>query len=233
MSNYLRLKKMLYVVSLAAVSIVLGFIEIPWPIVTGPFAPFVKLDFSEIAILVSLYVMGTKESFMVVLVRTLARRIYKGFDFADLVGEMLAMTASFALIAAYHLTKKVLGQKDKPLIYEVSVNGAKIKKKEWIVMLSMNIAFLSLFMVLINFLIGTPLYLSLFGLSESGAMHLTVFSYIPDAVRYQLFGFDIEFTLLNFFWFVVASYTPFNVVKAAIVTVLFLLIKPRLKYLEL
>ena len=233
MSNYLRLKKMLYVVSLAAVSIVLGFIEIPWPIVTGPFAPFVKLDFSEIAILVSLYVMGTKESFMVVLIRTLARRIYKGFDYADLVGELLAMTASFALITAYHLTKKVLGQKDKPLIYEVSVNGSKIKKNEWIVTLIMNIVVLSVFMVLINFLVGTPLYLSLYGLSQSGAIHLTVFSYVKDAAQYQLFGYNIQFTLANFFWFVVVSYTPFNMVKAALVTILFLLIKPRMKYLEL
>ena len=140
MSNYLRLKKMLYVVSLAAVSIVLGFIEIPWPILTGPFAPFVKLDLSEIAIL-CLYVLGTKESFLVVLVRTLARRLYKGFAFDDLVGELLAMTASFALITAYHLIKRILGQKDKPLIYEVSVNGNKIKLKEWIVTLLMTTTF--------------------------------------------------------------------------------------------
>ncbi len=233
MSNYLRLKKMLYVVSLAAVSIVLGFIEIPWPILTGPFAPFVKLDLSEIAILVSLYVLGTKESFLVVLVRTLARRLYKGFAFDDLVGELLAMTASFALITAYHLIKRILGQKDKPLIYEVSVNGNKIKLKEWIVTLLMTTTFLSLFMALINYFIGTPAYLSLYGFSESGAFHPTVFTFINDAKLFTLFGYSIQFNFSNFFWLVVVSYTPFNIVKAALVTILFLLIKPRLKYLEL
>jgi len=233
MSNYLRLKKMLYVVSLAAVSIVLGFIEIPWPLITGPFSPFVKLDLSEIAILVSLFVLGTKESFFVVLVRTIARRLYKGFAFDDLVGELLAMTASFALITAYHLVKKILGNKEKPIIYEVSVNGRKIKPKEWVVTIVTNVAVLSIFMIIINYLVGTPAYLSLYGFSESGAFHPTVFTFVNDAKIYQLFGFDVQFNLSNFFWFVVVSYTPFNIVKAALVTVLFLLIKPRLKYLEL
>jgi riboflavin transporter FmnP len=224
---------MLYVVSLAAVSIVLGFIEIPWPIVTGPFSPFVKLDFSEIAILIAIYVLGTKEAFLVVLVRTLARRIYKGFEPADLVGELLAMTASFALILGFHIIRKLLGNKEKPIIYEVSVNGTKIKPKEWIISLIINMTLLPVFMIIINYFIGTPLYLSLFGLSESGAFHPTIFTFIKDAKVYSMFGYNVQFNLTNFFWFVVVSYTPFNMVKAALVTVLFLLIKPRMKYLEL
>ena len=103
MSNYLRLKKMLYVVSLAAVSIVLALIEIPWP-----FASFLKLDFSEVAILVALLVLGTKETLVVVLIRTIARRLFRGFAPDELVGEMLAMFASFSIILAYNLSRKVL-----------------------------------------------------------------------------------------------------------------------------
>lgn len=76
MSNYLRLKKMLYMVSLAAVSIVFALIEIPnFLAFTGVFGAFVKLDFSDVAILVALLVLGTKETLVVILISNLCKTV--------------------------------------------------------------------------------------------------------------------------------------------------------------
>ncbi len=220
MSNYLRLKKMLYVVSLAAVSIVLSLIEIPWPL-----ASYLKLDFSEIAILVALLVLGTKETIMVVLVRTVARRIFRGFDPGELVGEMLAMFASFSIILAYNLSRKVLKLKEKPLLYEVSVNGNKTQLKEIIVTTAMITGFLTVILYAVNFFVATPLYYTLppYSISISGKVHFTVFSFIPDS----------PFTYSQFFWTTFTLYMPFNIIKGILISIIFMLLKPRMKYLEL
>ena len=220
MSNYLRLKKMLYVVSLAAVSIVLALIEIPWP-----FAEYLKLDFSEVAILVALLVLGTKETLMVVLIRTIARRLFRGFGPGDLVGEMLAVFASLSIILAYNVAQRVLKKKEKPLLYEVSVNNNKVDVKEMVVTTLFVTVFLSFILLVINFFIATPLFLTLppYGISISGNVHFTVFTFIPDS----------PFSYWSFFMTTFTLYTPFNAVKGILVTVIFLLIKPRMKYLEL
>jgi riboflavin transporter len=223
MSNYLQLKKILYMVSLASISIVLALIEIPWFLPTGPFAGFLKLDFSEVAILVSLCILGTKETIGVILIRTLARRLFRGFEFADMIGEMLAMFASFSIVFGYNLAKSILKDKEKPLLYEVSVNHKKIENKEWIIYTGTVALSITIFMFLINFLTATPIYLSLFGVTTSGAIRFDVFSFVNDS----------PFTFWSFFWANLASYSPFNLVKGILVTVLFLSIKPRLKYLEL
>ncbi|PKK96996.1 MAG: hypothetical protein CVV58_03520 [Tenericutes bacterium HGW-Tenericutes-3] len=220
MSNYLRLKKMLYIVSLAAVSIVLALIEIPWP-----FAAFLKLDFSEVAILIALLVLGTKETLIVVLIRTIARRLFRGFAPDELVGEMLAMFASFSIIIAYNLSRKILKIKDKPLIYEVKVNGNKIHKKEFIVTTAMITFSLTIILFTINYFVATPLYLTLppLSLATSGNVHFTVFSFIPDSF----------YTFRSYLWMTVSLYIPFNMVKGLLVGIVFMLIKPRMKYLEL
>lgn len=223
MTNYLRIKKMLYMVSLASISIVLALIEIPWFLPTGPFAGFLKLDFSEVAILLSLFILGTRETIGVILIRTVARRLFRGFEFGDVIGEMLAMFASFSIVLGYNLAMRLLGKQERPLLYEVSVNNNKISIKEWIVVVSSVTVSLSLMLFLINFLVATPLYLSIFGVSFSGALHFNVFSFAADS----------PFGVMEFMWLTFASYTPFNITKGILVTSIFLLVKPRMKYLEL
>lgn len=221
MSNYLRLKKMLYVVSLAAVSIILSLIEIPW---FPPFS-FLKIDFSEVAILVSLLVLGNKETMMVVLIRTIARRLFRGFDPADLVGEMLAMFASISIIVAFNMVKKMLKDKSRPLLYEVSVNHDKVGLKEY---LSYTIAIsltLTIVLTTINFFVTTPLFLTLppISMSESGRVHFWAFTFIEDSF----------YTYKTYLAFILTAYIPFNLVKGSIVTIVFLMLKPKMKYLEL
>ncbi|MCD4826462.1 MAG: ECF transporter S component [Acholeplasmataceae bacterium] len=221
MSNYLRLKKMLYVVSLAAVSIILSLIEIPW---FPPFS-FLKIDLSEVAILIALLVLGSKETIMVVLIRTIARRLFRGFDPADLVGEMLAMFASFAIIFAFNMAKSMLKDKSKPLMYEVSVDRNPLTLKDYIIYtLSISIV-LTFVLTTINYFFATPLFLTLppIALSESGRVHFWAFTFIEDSF----------YTSRSYLTFVLSAYIPFNLVKGSLVTIIFLMLKPKIKYLEL
>lgn len=223
MSNYLRLKKMLYVVSLAAVSIVLGLVEIPWPL-----AAFLKLDFSEVAVLVALIVLGTKETIVVVLIRSVARRLFNGFSLDGIVGEMIAVFASFAIILAYNLSRKVLKMHEKPLIYEVSTERSRFNLKETLVTSGLIALSLTVILFTLNFFITTPIYYTLPNpyvpvISISGRMHFHVFSFIPDS----------PFTWGQYFWALFALYVPFNITKGILVSIVFMLLKPQIKYLEL
>ena len=233
MSNYLRLKKMLYIVSLAAVSIVFALIEIPnFLAFTGIFGAFVKFDFSDVAILVALFVLGTKETMIVILIRTIARRLFRSFDPGDVMGEIIAAVASMAIVLGYTTALRILKIKEKPLLIEVPVNNNRITMKEFIVV-SISVALsLSVVTLAFNYLIGTPFYLSYFAfVGSEGAVpiHFTVFSFINSGSSFA----GIPLTYQNFFWMAFASYTPFNLMKGTIIAIVFLLVKPRLKYLEL
>ncbi len=230
MSNYLRLKKMLYVVSLAAVSIVIGLIEIPNPFsFIGPWAAFVRLDFSDVVILVSLVVLGPKETIFVILLRSGIRPlILPKFGLAmDYVGEFLAITASISIMFAYISARKILKKtKEQPLLYVLPVQEEKLTKKDWAVYLGFAILILSLGTLIANYMFATPLYLSMFGATQSStALHFTVFSYVKDS--------NPSFTLFTFLLAAIISYVPFNIMKSIFVMSIFLVLKPKLKYLEL
>ena len=60
--NHFQIRHLIYIVTLSAISIVVGLIEIPWGMII-PTAGFLKLDFSEVIILVSLVLLGTKNTF--------------------------------------------------------------------------------------------------------------------------------------------------------------------------
>lgn len=232
MTNYLRLKKILYIVSLAAVSIVVALIEIPNFIITGPLSMFVKLDFSDVAILVAMLVLGTKETIFVIIIRTFARRIFRSFELGDVMGELIAAVASLAIMLGYSFALKLLGKKEKPLIVEVPVNNQKTTIKEFVVVSTSIALFLTVFMVLFNYFIGTPFYLSYFafvGSEGASPLHLTVFSFIKAGSTFA----GVPLTYNNFFWMAVISYSPFNILKGILIAVTFLIIKPKLKYLEL
>lgn len=225
MSNYLRLKSMLYIVSLSAIAIVVGFVEITWPL-----AVWLKLDFSEVVILVSVLILGTKKTFVVIFLRSVVRfLITMGGPFGvlgTLVGESLAILASVSIVLAYFLAKKMLAINEKPLVYEVNINNDKFNLKQFLVITTWITLTLTIVLFTVNFFITTPLFFSLMGLTQSGQLHFTVFSYLPDSI-----GFDGSW--LKYLIFSIVTYVPFNLVKGILISVVFLLLKPRMKYLEL
>ncbi|MGE4319984.1 MAG: ECF transporter S component [Acholeplasmataceae bacterium] len=209
MSNYLRLKKMLYVVALAAIAIVIGLIQIPWG--------FLHLDFSEVVILLALLILGPKEAMLAAVLRSFVRAMFTGFlDPIILLGEILALLASFSIIMAYVIVRKILHKSEKPFLYEVPVNGNHTSLFEWIISILLISLSLTITLLVFNTLFSTPMYYTYFTINNA-------FSFVQSTG--QNWG--------TYIWSNVVLYVPFNLVKGASVTILFLLIKPRIKYLEL
>jgi riboflavin transporter FmnP len=220
MSTKLNLKRVVYIVALAAISIILGLFEIPWFVISGPFASFLRLDFSEVAILVALVTLGYKDTVMVVILRSLVRLSFKGFIPENIIGDMIAIVASLSIIMGFFLASKIRQMKVKPYLIEVPSDDIKINNQDYFVYGFMITLSLSIFMIILNFFITTPLLLSYYGLTERLTFH--VFDFVTQT----------EYSIQSFLWAVIISYTPFNIVKGMSIMVIFLMIWPRLKYIE-
>jgi len=212
MENRMRLKKMLYTVSLASVATVLGIFEIPM------FLPFLKIDLSEVVVLVALIVIGYKGAFSIVLIRSFFRPI--------ILGNMLLSTYMGELIAII-------------AIYEIGIDKPKVTIKEYIATIGAMVLALTLIMATFNFFIGVPLYGSIFLFEFVGnsQIHFHIFSFVKDPMMLgvvQQIGFNYEsLTLSNMLLFILIGFSPLNISKAITTALIVLLIKPRLQYLEL
>ncbi len=220
MNSYLNLKRVVYIVALAAISIVLGLFEIPWFVLSGPFASFLRLDFSEVAILVALVTLGYKDTMIVVILRSLVRLTFKGFIPEHLIGDMIAVIASMSIIIGFYVASKMTNKHQKPYVIEVPAETQKNTKKDYAIFGMCITASLSIAMIILNFFVTTPLLLSYYGLTERLTFHVFDFVSLTD------------YSMSTFLWAVIISYTPFNIMKGLSVMLIFLVIWPRLKYIE-
>jgi riboflavin transporter len=220
MNSYLNLKRVVYIVALAAISIVLGLFEIPWFVLSGPFASFLRLDFSEVAILVALVTLGYKDTMIVVVLRSFVRLTFKGFIPEHIIGDMIAVIASISIILGFYLAAKITKKDQKPYLVEVPAETQIITRKDYVIYGIFITASLSISMIILNFFITTPLLLSYYGLTERLTFHVFDFVSLTD------------YSISTFLWAVIISYTPFNIIKGLSVMLIFLLIWPRLKYIE-
>lgn len=220
MHTYLNLKRVVYIVALAAISIVLGLFEIPWFVITGPFASFLRLDFSEVAILVALVTLGYKDTMIVVVLRSLVRLTFKGFVPENLIGDMIAIVASMSIIAGFYIAAKLTKKFHKPYIVQVPAEDSVITKFDYLIFGIFITSALSISMIVLNFFITTPLLLSYYGFTSRLTFHVFDFIQLTD------------YSISTFLWAVIISYTPFNIVKGLSVMLIFLIIWPRLKYIE-
>lgn len=225
--NIVYLKKMVYIVALAAISIVLALFEIPWFIPSGPFSVFLRLDFSDVAILVAIVTLGHKETMFVILLRSLVRVTFKGYIPENIIGEFIAVVAAFSMLFGFYIASLITKRNHKPLVEEVPSESIPFKPIEYVVYVSLITISLTVTMVLLNFFITTPLLLSYYGFTNT--LQFEVFGFIRD-LRATL---DVTYnTGVTFLWAVVASYTPFNLFKGFSIALIFIIIWPRLKYIE-
>lgn len=225
--NIFHLKRMVYIVALASISIVLALFEIPWFIPSGPFSVFLRLDFSDVAILVAIVTLGTKDTILVVLLRSLVRVTFKGYIPENIIGEMISVIAAFSVMFGYVLASKLTKKHKGPYLVQVPSKSLTFNPLEYITFLMSITLSLTISMVLLNFFVTTPLLLSYYGFTNN--IQFEVFGFINDLNEVM----DVSYnSVITFLWAVVASYTPFNIVKGLSVTLIFLIIWPRLKYIE-
>jgi riboflavin transporter len=230
-TNY-SIKKLIFIASLAAISVVFGLIEIPLGL------PWLKLDVSELAILVAAVVIGYKGAFGLVLVRGIFRQAFQGQLFmpTELVGEAIAMIASTVLLLTYYGLSKAIKTYRKPLILEAVVDPKMVTLKEVIVIVAGLTVSLTVIMITLNIFILTPIYLStydaLFGFFGFSSFHITVFTLLDDPGMANIFGVNLSNWNL-YVTYIVANYTLLNVAKGLITSMLFLPIKSTLEKVEL
>lgn|SRR5690554_3505585 len=214
-------RQLMYVVSMAALSIVIGIFEIPIGI-TG-----VKFDFSEIIILISYLLLGFKGSSLVIIFRSLIRFVLPAKTGAEaeiiikFIGEIIAILASFLLISAYVITKKIFKKKEHPLLIAVPTESKLPSMKFYIVYTLLSIVLLLVGTTIFHVLFTMPIYTSVFAPSSSGKIHIFITSFLADP--------NYNDNLNSILIFIMANFAVLNIVKAAFSAIIFLTVKPRIE----
>lgn len=152
----LKLQKMTAVAVAAAMGLILQFIA--FPIV--PMFPFLKLDFSDIPVLINMFIFGPVTGIATAFIRSLLHLTMTGFSFDNMIGDF----ASFFATSLYTLPIFLLFRK-------------KMASKR-VVGLGLGILAMTLFMSVANYFVITPLYLKAFGLSAGQMLGMGLGRYI-------------------------------------------------------
>lgn len=152
----LKLQKMTAVAVAAAMGLILQFIA--FPIV--PMFPFLKLDFSDIPVLINMFIFGPMTGIATAFIRSLLHLTMTGFSFDNMIGDV----ASFFATSLYTLPIFLLFRK-------------KTASKR-VVGLGLGILAMTLFMSVANYFVITPLYLKAFGLSAGQMLGMSLGRYI-------------------------------------------------------
>ncbi|MCI5941290.1 ECF transporter S component [Lactobacillus sp. AN1001] len=156
----MAVKRWIVAACLAAISYLLMFLSF----VIVPIVPFMKLDFSDIPILLAFFILGPLGGIQVAFLRSLLYFLIAGPSLPQLIGVSLSFVATLAFcLPLYYLLK------NKSLIWQ-NVVGAILG------------ATLSLTVVLavLNWLVTIPLYMSLLGMKLSIPLgQMILFGVVP------------------------------------------------------
>ncbi len=214
-----KIKQIVLTATFSAMAIILGYIEIPFP----P-APFLKFDFSEVVILVSLIVLGYSKTGVVIILRTIIRIAIKGdVDVFPFLGEYMAILSSFSIITFYYLATKITKTNLVPLVKKEVCDIEKFKiVKPLIHGLIVTLGF-TFVMVLLNFFIVIPIQLS-------AGEYFFVTQLLNDI---NTLNSGLGFVGVSSYSFLIFVFIlPFNIIKGLLIMVAFELLNTRLKYLE-
>lgn len=154
----MTMREIAYIVIFSAMAIVVGMFEIPLG-TTGA-----KLDFSEVVILIALYIMGLKNVSFVIILRTLVRLLMPAktpleAEFVwKVYGEVIAIVASYVIIGSYLLGNKLLNIKEKPLLKAVPTEHKMISLKEFIVQPLLMTISLVVILTLFHVVVTVPVW---------------------------------------------------------------------------
>lgn len=152
----LKLQKMTAVAVAAAMGLILQLIA--FPIV--PMFPFLKLDFSDIPVLINMFIFGPMTGIATALIRSIVHLTMTGFSIDNMIGDF----ASFFASVLYTLPIFLMYRQ-------------KTKAKHALG-LGLGILAMTIFMSVANYFVITPLYLKVFGLSASQMLGMGLGRYI-------------------------------------------------------
>lgn len=141
--NILKAKQLtqrVLIAILAASAIILRLIEIPMP-----FAPFLKLDFSELPVMMGVLVSGPMGGLLVAFIRDLLNFLRTGGEMGLPLGAFMSFMGSVALIGVWYW----------------SLKQGFLQKKHWLCRLQLIVGMtvcLILVMSVLNLTVALPIY---------------------------------------------------------------------------
>ncbi|MBO0447077.1 ECF transporter S component [Enterococcus ureilyticus] len=179
-----KVQKMVSVAMLAAIGVVLQFVA--FPII--PTFNFLKIDFSDIPVMISMFLFGPLAGITTAFIRSLLHLFTTGASPQNLVGDV----ASFFATTVFTL----------PMYYFFKRGSNKLSNK--VLGVLTGIMALTVFMSVANYFVITPIYLKLFGASASEYLQMSLAKYVTIGIL------------------------PFNLIKGAIVSAVFLVLHAKL-----
>ncbi|MBF8807827.1 MAG: ECF transporter S component [Enterococcus lacertideformus] len=153
-----RVQKMVAVALFAAIGLVLQYVAFP----IMPAFSFLKIDFSDIPVLISMFLFGPVAGVVTAFLRSILHLITTGFSPDNLVGD----TASFLATTIFTL----------PIFYFFR-KELKRGKNKFLGVISGTLA-MTLFMSVANYFVITPLYLIFLGLNAKQMLGMPLVNYV-------------------------------------------------------
>ncbi|EHB6450140.1 ECF transporter S component [Enterococcus faecalis] len=157
-----KVQKMVSIAMLAAIGTVLQFVAFP----IMPAFSFLKIDFSDIPILLGMFLYGPLAGIITAFVRSLLHLFLTGLAPQNMVGDFASFLASsiFTLPIFYFFGKK------------------KNIRTNRIVGLVSGILALTIFMSIANYFVITPIYLQLYGVTTQQFLGTSLASYVAIGI---------------------------------------------------
>lgn len=157
-----KVQKMVSIAMLAAIGTVLQFVVFP----IMPAFSFLKIDFSDIPILLGMFLYGPLAGVITAFVRSLLHLFLTGLAPQNMVGDFASFLASsiFTLPIFYFFGKK------------------KNIRTNRIVGLVSGILALTIFMSIANYFVITPIYLQLYGVTTQQFLGTSLASYVAIGI---------------------------------------------------
>lgn len=157
-----KVQKMVSIAMLAAIGTVLQFVAFP----IMPAFSFLKIDFSDIPILLGMFLYGPLAGVITAFVRSLLHLFLTGLAPQNMVGDFSSFLASsiFTLPIFYFFGKK------------------KNIRTNRIVGLVSGILALTIFMSIANYFVITPIYLQLYGVTTQQFLGTSLASYVAIGI---------------------------------------------------
>ncbi|EGO2630190.1 MULTISPECIES: ECF transporter S component [Enterococcus] len=157
-----KVQKMVSIAMLAAIGTVLQFVAFP----IMPAFSFLKIDFSDIPILLGMFLYGPLAGVITAFVRSLLHLFLTGLAPQNMVGDFASFLASsiFTLPIFYFFGKK------------------KNIRTNRIMGLVSGILALTIFMSIANYFVITPIYLQLYGVTTQQFLGTSLASYVAIGI---------------------------------------------------
>ncbi|MCD1023543.1 MULTISPECIES: ECF transporter S component [Enterococcus] len=160
-----KVQKMVAVALFAAMGVILQYVAFP----LLPAFSFMKVDFSDIPVMLSMFLFGPMAGIATAFIRSLLHLLTTGLELSNLIGDAASFFASvlFTLPMYYFFNGNKNGNK-------------KIARK--VLGVTSGVLAMTIFMSIANYFVITPVYLNVLGLTADKMLGMSLAQYVAIGV---------------------------------------------------